>query len=146
NRNVVVNLIGLPLDQRPQFFASLLPRLSDLRARTGRPHRIVVDETHHLLPETWAPSAVGGAPEFQGFIFVTVHPQHVARAALEAVDCMLVIGRDPAATLAAFTEALHKPAPPGNYGPLESGEALLYWIQNGGTAQRIRTLPPRVER
>src|SRR5207245_11100588 len=50
NRNVVVNLLGLGLDERPAFFSRLLPGLQDLRSRTGRPHWIVVDEAHHLLP------------------------------------------------------------------------------------------------
>src|SRR5206468_3594192 len=37
NRNVVVNLLGLGLDERPAFFSRLLPGLQDLRPRTGRP-------------------------------------------------------------------------------------------------------------
>src|SRR5262249_11153616 len=46
-QNVVVNLIGVPLADRPPFFLELLPRLQEMRARTGRPHWLVVDEAHH---------------------------------------------------------------------------------------------------
>ena len=35
-RNVVVNLLGLPLDERPRFCAALLPRLVELRAGAKR--------------------------------------------------------------------------------------------------------------
>ena len=51
--NVVVSLVGLPLNDRPGFFATLLPRLQELRVQTGRPHWLLVDETHHLLPVDW---------------------------------------------------------------------------------------------
>ena len=40
--NVVVNLLGVELDDRPAYFAELLPRLLAMRARTGRPHWLVV--------------------------------------------------------------------------------------------------------
>ena len=49
---VVVNLVGLALTDRPSFFLGLLPRLHEMAAKTGRPHWILVDETHHLLPAT----------------------------------------------------------------------------------------------
>ena len=49
-QSVVINLLGSALEDRPAFFHRLLPRLQELRARTGHPHWIVVDETHHLLP------------------------------------------------------------------------------------------------
>lgn len=50
--NVSVNLLGIPLDDRPDFFAQLIPNLQAMRARTGRPHWLVVDEAHHMLPDT----------------------------------------------------------------------------------------------
>ena len=52
--NLNVNLLGLPLEDRPFFLAQLIPGLQALRARTGRPHWIVLDEAHHTLPQTWA--------------------------------------------------------------------------------------------
>jgi hypothetical protein len=36
--NVVINTQSLTVAERPIFFAKLLPQLSLLRARTGRPH------------------------------------------------------------------------------------------------------------
>lgn len=41
--NLVLNLLGERLDDRPGFLSSLLPRLQELRAETGRPHWLVVD-------------------------------------------------------------------------------------------------------
>ncbi|MBZ5612289.1 MAG: DUF87 domain-containing protein, partial [Acidobacteriia bacterium] len=51
--NLSVNLLGIPLEDRPGFFAQLVPRLSAMRSRTGRPHWLVLDEAHHMLPDTW---------------------------------------------------------------------------------------------
>lgn len=48
--SVVVNTLGLELKERPGFFTELIPELGKLRARTGRPHWIIIDEAHHLLP------------------------------------------------------------------------------------------------
>ena len=55
--SVVVNLLGLPLDQRPLFTTALLPRLLELRARLGRPladdtrRRVrAAVETHYAAP------------------------------------------------------------------------------------------------
>src|SRR5262249_53415454 len=57
-QHVVVNVLGVALEHRPAFFVGLLPRLQELRARTGHPHWIVVDEVHPLLPATWDPASV----------------------------------------------------------------------------------------
>ena len=71
--NVVVNLIGLPVAERPPFFLELLPRLHDMRARTGRPHWLILDEAHHLLPATWEPNRTAAVGELERTVFITVH-------------------------------------------------------------------------
>src|SRR4030095_2275680 len=43
--NVVVSLVGLRLQDRPAFFAALLPRLQELRVQTGRPHWLLLGGT-----------------------------------------------------------------------------------------------------
>ena len=49
-----VNLFGIPLADRPAFFGQLFPNLQAMRTRTGRPHWIVLDEAHHMLPPEWS--------------------------------------------------------------------------------------------
>ena len=48
--NVVISTQSLKVEERPAFFAELLPQVGALRARTGRPHWLLIDEAHHLLP------------------------------------------------------------------------------------------------
>src|SRR5512138_207806 len=102
--NLSVNLLGLPLEDRPLFFAQLIPGLQAMRARTGRPHWVVLDEAHHMLPQDWGhtestmPRALGET------ILVTVHPDHVAPAMLAPVDIVFAIGHSPEDTLRRFAD------------------------------------------
>jgi predicted alpha/beta-fold hydrolase len=47
--NAAVNLLGIALADRPAMAASLLSAVFELRSRSGHPHWIVLDETHHLF-------------------------------------------------------------------------------------------------
>ncbi|HVX94969.1 MAG TPA: HAD-IIB family hydrolase [Polyangia bacterium] len=142
--NVVVNLVGLALALRPAFFGALLPALRELRARFGRPHWIVVEEAHHLVP------ASGGdgrslLTNLPGSILVTVHPEHVAQAAVAAAEWVMAIGKTPAETIAAFSAARGTPAPITDARPLAPGEALVWRRGDPRGPIRIRPAPSRLE-
>lgn len=111
-QNAVINLVGMRIDERPAFFQALLPHLQELRARTGRPHWIVVDGAHHLMSAGWAPAAVSLPREFTGTLFITLHPRLLAAPALAGVDLLLAVGKDPAETLRDFCEAQGLSPPP----------------------------------
>jgi len=74
-------MLGVALEHRPDAFAHLLPALATLRARTGRPHWLVVDEAHHLLPTNWAPAGDTIANRPRGIVYITVHPDSLAQRA-----------------------------------------------------------------
>ncbi|HEU4685336.1 MAG TPA: HAD-IIB family hydrolase [Nitrospira sp.] len=143
--HTVVNLVGLPLRDRPALFLELLPHLQDRRARTGRPHRILIDETHHLLPTDWRP-----APEvnthFTGMLFVTVHPDQVSPVALRTVDVAVVLGERPSETIRAFADkvglSVHQLEPCR----LEPGEALAWAVREPSSPVRFRIISSRAER
>jgi HAD superfamily hydrolase (TIGR01484 family) len=146
NRNVVVNLLGLALAERPAFFARLLPGLQDLRSRTGRPHWIVVDEAHHLLPAPSDLVSVTLPRTLAGMMLITVHPEHVSPAVLGSIDVVIAIGGSADPTLRAFGEAVGERPPatlPVTAGP---GEALLWRRRPQARAPvMLRTLPPKSE-
>src|SRR5690606_35656754 len=108
--NVVVNLLGMRLEDRPEFFEALMLQLLALRMRTGRPHFIVVDEAHHLAPRD-APTRVTTAGEWTNVLLVTVHPKHVAQVLLQRVDIALAVGAAPAETISEFAVSVGE-APP----------------------------------
>jgi HAD superfamily hydrolase (TIGR01484 family) len=145
-QNAVVNLLGITLGDRPAFFDALLPRLQELRGRTGRPHWIVVDEAHHLLPASWSPASLTLPRELAGLLLITVHPNHVARAALTPVDTFVAVGDAPDQTIRAFSATLGEEPPPIELTPLRPGEVLAWSRRDGGGAFRFRVTPGRSER
>jgi hypothetical protein len=97
--NLNVNLLGIPLAERPDFFCQLFPSLQAMRTRTGRPHWIVLDEAHHMMPlERRNLGRV--APQRMGeVLLITVNPEHLAPAILSLVDVVIAVGRAPRNTL-----------------------------------------------
>ncbi len=145
-RNCVINLLGVGLADRPAFFDQLFSALLELRTRTGRPHWMVIDETHHLLPSAWAPSRLAVPERVEGLLLITVHPDHVARVVLESVDMIVATGETPQETIRTFGETLGQPAPTGPTAPLGAGEAILWSRRPPGDPFWIRGAPPRGER
>jgi HAD superfamily hydrolase (TIGR01484 family) len=141
--DAVLNLVGLPLADRPGFFLALLPRLAALRAKSGQPHWLVIDEAHHLLP------AAGRSP-VEGLgaaLLISVHPDLIAPHALAAIDAVIAVGDEPAAELRRFAEVAQAqfelPAAEPALGP---GEALVWLREQGPAPLRLRLVDSRGER
>ena len=146
-RSLVVNLMGVPLAERPGTFAALLPRILATRAETGRPHWLVIDEAHHLLPTTWAPVSSAIPQELGGMILITVHPERVSRAALAFVDVAVALGKDAGETMTAFARATHIAEPrelPAK--PPEPGQALLWRVRRRAPPTLLQTVRAKSER
>ncbi len=146
--HVNVNLLGVNLPDRPYYFAELLPNLHAMRTRTGRPHWIVVDEAHHLLPATWG-HALRGLPQQLGeTMLITMNPAHLAPFTLSLVDMFVAVGSAANGTLRKFTEAAGKPPVQIDPSIAEKGDVVCWFVQGGqdpfpmqvirGQAERIR--------
>ena len=141
-----VNLLGVPFADRPALFDQLLPRLQALRARTGRPHWIVLDEVHHLVPSTWSPSAQTLPQELERTLVITVHPTEVSPALLSRIDVIVAVGAAPAETIRELCQATGRAMPAASPVDLVHGEALVWFTSKPGAPERLRILPPRAER
>jgi HAD superfamily hydrolase (TIGR01484 family) len=137
DQNVVVNMLRVPLKDRPLFFTNLLPRLQEMRAQTGRPHWLVLDEVHHLFPVEWDHAPVSLPQHLETALLITVHPDMVSRAILKQVNAVMAVGAGGAETLEAFAKAAGRAAPRKRDPELERGQVLL-WRGAGGR------LPPLV--
>jgi hydroxymethylpyrimidine pyrophosphatase-like HAD family hydrolase len=144
--SVVVNLVAVPLADRPAFFLGLLPRLNEMRATTGRPHWILVDEAHHVMPRDWAHAPGAGPEALTGMIYVTVHPESVAPSVLQTVDLAVALGESPESTIGRFAGVAGVAAPRTAPVELRPGEALLW--RRDGAAQPVvlRVAPTRADR
>ena len=144
--NLSVNLLGIPLDDRPDFFAQLAPNLQAMRARTGRPHWLVVDEAHHMLPSTWGHAASILPQRLRETILVTVHPDHVAPEILAPIDVVVAIGHSPEQTLEEFSRTTGQPIVWPADLSYQAGRVVVWFSAEGLPPFAIQAQPGRAER
>jgi hydroxymethylpyrimidine pyrophosphatase-like HAD family hydrolase len=145
DRNLVINMLAISTEDRPGIFASFLATLVDLRARTGRPHWMLIDEAHHVLPAERDPSITALPTALPATVFVTVDPATLAPAALERVDDVFVVGTKIAETVQVFCRALGIAPPLLPLEHPERGQALL-WRRGRGEPPQIVAIHPTAEK
>ncbi|WP_319585684.1 HAD hydrolase family protein [uncultured Desulfobulbus sp.] len=146
NTNAVVCLTGLPIPDRPPFFLRLLSQLLQMRSRTGRPHWLILDEAHHLMPAEWLPPDGTLPKELTNVVLITVHPDLLSGALLERVDTLLVVGANAHETLTSFTRIIKQPVPQMDSTALEPGEFLLWLKESATPPQKVLGHPCKMVR
>ncbi len=142
--NIIINLLGVPLAERPHFLGNLLPRLKSLRDTLGRPHWVIIDEAHHMMPKNENHVSQVAASDMIGTILITVHPDELAQEALSSLDKALIVGTQPREMLEKFAAACGAPRTFEIDRPLEAGEAFFWQINKDPV--RIKVTPPHTER
>ena len=142
-----VNLLGVPLADRPSMFMSLLSRIQELRAKTGRPHWVIIDEAHHLLPATLDSATLTIPKELSSFALVTVHPDQVARAILSSTNGLIVIGPNPSGVIAQFSAGAGKDLRPTSLPepPQETGEIIVWCFCESQQPVKVKVEPAKAE-
>nr|WP_210336437.1 HAD family hydrolase [Rhodomicrobium vannielii] len=143
--NVVVNTQAITVEDRPPFFAKLFPHFSSLRAETGRPHWLLIDEAHHLLPlrreglERVLPNDLRAA------ILITVHPEAVAVEILNSVRTVFALGEG-AGVISGFSRAIGA-TPPASFPAFDPEEEVLaYTVRDGRVTPVIPDRPKRMQK
>lgn len=131
---LVVNMLGLKVQDRPVFFQEMIASVCDLRSKTARPHWLLVDEAHHMLPVDKGPASDTLPSDLAAVIYVTVHPDQMSPAALQSVQTVLAVGPKAGEVLASFARAVGVEAPVIPEGPGQ--EAVLYWNRGSGAGPR----------
>jgi hydroxymethylpyrimidine pyrophosphatase-like HAD family hydrolase len=145
-KSVIVNLMGVSLRERPHAFTALLPRILESRSKTARPHWLVIDEAHHLMPANWSPASSTIPQELGGTVLITVHPEHVSAAALAFVDVVIAKGNGAGETLAAFATATQISAPSVPFLEADTGHALVWFTKRQGPPLLVKTRVAKSER
>jgi HAD superfamily hydrolase (TIGR01484 family) len=138
-RSVVWNLLGSKLEDRPGLLREVLFGLQELRVRTGRPHRIVIDEAHHLLPVESDAAEPASAPPVDGLVLVAPHPESIRADRLKQVEVVLALGDDPVGTIRAHCRAVGHGATPEWSGG--AGEGAGAWLVARRPAGGVRLCP-----
>jgi len=146
NQNVVINLVGLEFSDRPAFFMTLFARIRDLRAKTGRPHWLIVDEVHHVLPADWTPAELNLPQELDGVMMISVSPSEVSVTALQLLKTVIVIGEKPAQMLREFADVNGKLVPESPMDKIPKGEALIWHKDSTVPPLHFVIEPGRTER
>lgn len=133
--NVVVCTLGIDPGGRPAYFADLLPKLAAFRVKVCRPHWLIVDEAHHVLPAEREGIEQVFPGDLPATILITVHPESVSPHALKTVETIIAVGEGAPQVVEAFCKAIDIP-PPGKM-PAPTDDQVLLW-------RRSATTPPRL--
>jgi HAD superfamily hydrolase (TIGR01484 family) len=144
-QSLSVNLLGVPLSDRPEFFQELLSRIQEMRSKVGRPHWIIMDEAHHLLPAALDPAKLSISQELGSVALVTIHPNHVSRAVLSSINGIVAVGPDPQSVITQFNSAAG-----GNLDvswpqldPRESNQVMAWMFSDSTGPLRVAVKPAK---
>jgi HAD superfamily hydrolase (TIGR01484 family) len=144
--NMIVSLTGMAIADRSAFFQGLLPQLLQLRTKLGRPHWLVFDEAHQLLPANWQPPGEVRLEQLYSTIMISVHPELMDKSVLRCITDLAAVGQDPQGTLARFAGVAGREMPQTDIQNLPGGEVLLWRPQTGDPPQQFRANPSKTER
>ena len=144
--NLVINLVGVKMKDRPGYFSSLLNKLQETKQREGRPHWLIVDEAHHLLPAEWAPASADVSGRLPSLLLVTVHPEHVSPAALRLVNILTVIGKEPHKSAEEFARVVGIETPPIPADDLPPGAPSVWFRDSNEVIEKMQCFPGSAER
>jgi hypothetical protein len=117
----------------------------ELRARTGRPHWIVIDEAHHLLPPEWQPANQTLPTHMQGMLYITVHPETLSPIIRQHSHMLIAVGREPDKTIAAFCDSARELCPVvPKVEQLTKGDVIV-WRRGEKEARLVRAPRPKSE-
>jgi hydroxymethylpyrimidine pyrophosphatase-like HAD family hydrolase len=141
--NGVVCLTGTPISDRPRFFVELFAKLLQMRARYGRPHWLVLDEVHHVMPAEWQPPNGLLPDKLESMLLVTVHPELLSLEVLKRVTHVIAVGATAPDILKRIAEVRGVDMP-GAAPPEKPGDALL-WSEHDGRLRVIEMQRPAME-
>jgi len=122
----------LRLAERRSFFTDLLPHLTQLRERTGRPHWLVIDSEQMPAQGQQTPSVLQ----------ITARPNLLEASALADVNLLLATGNSPQQMIREFCQMTALPAPAMDPVSLHTGEVLGWRPQVRNAAPfRLRIQP-----
>jgi HAD superfamily hydrolase (TIGR01484 family) len=147
-RNLSINLLAIKVADRPAFFHRLLSSIQDMQSKSGRPHWLVIDEAHHLVPSSLDPAHVTVPKEVASIALVTVHPDHVSNIILKSLNGIVALGQEPRSVIAQFNQGAGSSLPLDvpQLAPLVTGEILFWPLSGASTPVRVKVHAAKSER
>jgi hydroxymethylpyrimidine pyrophosphatase-like HAD family hydrolase len=123
--NLVINALAVPLEERPKFFSEILSAVAGMRRELGRPHWLIVDEAHHVLPAAMENIGESLPHDLFGSLFITVHPDSIAKEVLIKVQTVIAVGPEAVKELDVFCRQAGATLPQA-IAPCSAREVLLW--------------------
>jgi phosphoglycolate phosphatase (TIGR01487 family) len=142
--NVVVCALAVAAADRPAFFAKLLGKIGALRLKSGRPHWLIVDEAHHVLPSEHGGLEQTSPSDLPATVLITVHPESVQIQALKTLEAVVALGDGAEQVIAACCAALGIATPPVT--KPKDDEVLFWRCDEAARPQAIKPIKPRQAR
>jgi HAD superfamily hydrolase (TIGR01484 family) len=137
--NVVLNLTAIKPENRPYFFQRLLPALTALRARVGRPHWIALDQAEQVLSDIQQPLQHLLKSREHGMLLITAHSHQLPAPVWPALGLIVTTGSSPESTLGELCSANGSAAPQISDRRVGPGQALV-WRHTDSAASWFRPL------
>ncbi|HWO10317.1 MAG TPA: ATP-binding protein, partial [Polyangiaceae bacterium] len=144
--NVVVNLLGIPLEERPAFGDHLLKQLTTHQQLQGRPHWVVIDEAHHMLARDRDVRTNELHAEATSWALVTVHPSHLHPSELSRINTVAIVGNAPQAVLDELATVAGLDIPELSDARLERGQIVVWSRQKPHELTTLNARESRQER
>jgi hypothetical protein len=140
-QNLVICTISVPLNDRPEFFSRLLAVLVQLRRDYSRPHWLILDEAHHLVPAPSGMPAANLPSDLSNFIVVSTSPHALHGEAMSRIGMLITIGENPRYPFEQWGQLVGE-AVPSAIPMLRQGEVCV-WERGGGEPEVVRYFQPR---
>jgi len=138
-------MLGVKVEDRPDYGTEVLPELAKFRIRTARPHWLIVDEAHHLLPKENKGVEAIASGEQPGVVFITVHPDMMSAEALKRVSVVIALGPKGDEVIKAYCKATGTKAP-GNIKPDKKKRVLFWRPGEEKKARLVKVIEPKQAR
>ncbi|HLZ88174.1 MAG TPA: HAD-IIB family hydrolase, partial [Puia sp.] len=142
DQSLVICTLSVPLADRPAFFSRLLETMTRLRVEYGRPHWLILDEAHHLIPSASTMIADRMPIDFNNFIVISTSPHALHPAVLEKIGTIITIGENPGYPFGQVGEILHLPTPE-QIPTLIEGEICIWRLTTNQPPFKARYPQPR---
>jgi hypothetical protein len=117
-----------------------------MRAQTGRPHMIIVDEAHHVLPASWEPASTTLPKNLDRMIYITVEPKSVTAPVLSTVNTVIALGGEPKRIFSDLSEVFAEEPPALENAALQKGEVFVWLKSKHQPPLRVKVVPNRGQR
>lgn len=123
--NIIVSLLAIKVEDRPEFAVELIPEIGRFRLKTARPHWVIVDEAHHLLPKKRGDMKLVISTELPGVVLITIDAGAVSAEALKLVTAVVAIGPQAGDVITAVCKTTGASIPKSIKAPKD--KQVLFW-------------------